>query len=38
MGDILLVLGVIGVIFDAIEGAIQRAKLREAINSVIPHV
>ena len=33
-GDILLVLGGIGLIFDAIEGAIQRSKLRDAINSV----
>ncbi|KAF8878193.1 hypothetical protein BD779DRAFT_1789303 [Infundibulicybe gibba] len=33
-GNILLVLGVIGLIFDAIAGAINRAKLREAINSV----
>jgi hypothetical protein len=33
-GDILLVLGVLQAIFDLIDGAIQRSKLRDAINSV----
>ncbi|KAF8884345.1 hypothetical protein BD779DRAFT_784506 [Infundibulicybe gibba] len=33
-GQILLVLGVIGLIFDAIMGAVNRAKLRDAINSL----
>jgi hypothetical protein len=32
--DIMLVLGVIGAIFDIIDGAIQRSKLRDAINSL----
>ncbi|KAF8878185.1 hypothetical protein BD779DRAFT_1217878 [Infundibulicybe gibba] len=32
--QILLVLGVIGLIFDAIMGAVNRAKLRDAINSL----
>lgn len=35
-GDILLVLGIIGAIFDIINGAIQREKLRDAINQVRP--
>ncbi|KAF8871919.1 hypothetical protein BD779DRAFT_1453368 [Infundibulicybe gibba] len=33
-GNILLVLGALGLIFDAIMGAVNRAKLREAINSL----
>ena len=39
--DILLVLGLIGAIFDIVNGAIQRDKLRDAINKVsniTPHV
>jgi len=32
--DILLVLGAIGAIFDIIEGAILRSKLRDSINKV----
>ncbi|KAG5647878.1 hypothetical protein DXG03_007802 [Asterophora parasitica] len=34
--SILLVLGVIGAVFDAITGAIQRSQLRDAINSLFP--
>ncbi|EIN12226.1 hypothetical protein PUNSTDRAFT_96924 [Punctularia strigosozonata HHB-11173 SS5] len=34
--DILLVLGIIGAIFDAISGAVQRSQLRDAINSLYP--
>ncbi|KAL0945738.1 hypothetical protein HGRIS_014883 [Hohenbuehelia grisea] len=34
--DILLVLGVLGAIYDIINGAIQREKLRDAINSLVP--
>ncbi|KAF7353964.1 hypothetical protein MVEN_01082800 [Mycena venus] len=34
--NILLIMGVIGAIFDAISGAIQRSQLRDAINSLYP--
>ncbi|KAI0798224.1 hypothetical protein C8Q75DRAFT_40757 [Abortiporus biennis] len=34
--DILLVLGAIGALYDIINGAIQRSKLRDAINEFIP--
>ncbi|KAL0570071.1 hypothetical protein V5O48_011889 [Marasmius crinis-equi] len=34
--DILLVLGLLGAIFDLIDGAIQRSKLRDAINELVP--
>lgn len=33
--DILLALGLIGAIFDIVNGAIQKSKLQDAINSVI---
>ncbi|EAU82447.2 hypothetical protein CC1G_08198 [Coprinopsis cinerea okayama7 len=34
--DILLVLGLIGAIYDIINGAVQREKLRDAINELVP--
>ena len=33
-GDVLLVLGILGAIFDAIVGAAMRSKLRDSINKV----